>query len=110
MGTPLSLRTALSPPPRHLDTLGVLVRPDSFLVGTTTLMDAQTCFKGLRKATRFLLRHVRNFRRFKYGKALLRMIVKKPSAALESILRSLEGKLDTFTLPTDLFVLRDEKT
>ncbi len=35
VGTPHSLRTALSPPPRHLDTRGVLVRPNS-LTGSTT--------------------------------------------------------------------------
>ncbi len=45
VGTPLSLRTALSPPPRHLDTLGVLVRPASLLGDTTILQDAQDCFK-----------------------------------------------------------------
>ncbi len=111
MGHPLSLRTALSPPPRHIGTLGVLVQPDSLLAGITTLQQAaKDGFKGLKKATRLLIRHARNFRRFKYGKVLLRMFVKKPNVALKSILRASEGTLDTPTLPTDLFVLRDENT
>jgi hypothetical protein len=52
----------------------------------------------------------RNFRWVKYGKALLRMFVKKPIVALKAILRSSEGKPDNPTLPTDLSVLRDETT
>jgi len=36
------------------------------------------------------------------------MFVKKPSAALKSILRTSEGTPDNLTLPTDLSVLRDE--
>jgi hypothetical protein len=36
--------------------------------------------------------------------------MKKPSVALKSILRSSEGKTDIPTLPTDLSILRDEKT
>ena len=56
------------------------------------------------------MRHARRLRRANYGKALLRMFVKKPSVALKSILRSSEGQSDTNTLPTDLSVLRNEST
>ena len=66
------------------------------------------CFRGLRKATRLLIRHARSLRRLKYGKALLRVFVKNPSFALKSILRISEGAPDNPTLPTDLSVLRDE--
>jgi len=59
-------------------------------------------------ATRLLIRHARNLRRLKYGKAFLHMFEKKPSAALKSILRSSEGTPDNPTLPTDVSVLRDE--
>ena len=76
----------------------------------TTMHAAHDCFKGLRKATRLLIRHARNLRRLKYGKALLRMFGKKPIAALKSILRNSEGTPDNSTLPTDLSVLRDEKS
>jgi len=77
VATPLSLRTAISPPPRNLDTLGVLVRPDSLLAGTSTLPAANECFTGLGKAVRHLIRHACNFRRDTYGKALFRVFVKK---------------------------------
>ncbi len=60
IGTPISLRTALSPPPRHMDTLGVLVRPDSLLGSTTLLQEAYACFKDLKKAIRLLMRHARH--------------------------------------------------
>ena len=99
---------ALSPPPKNMDALRVLVRLDHPLMGTTTLATVQYCYKGLGKTTRILLRHARNFRRLKYGKALLRMFVKKPSVALKSILRSAEGTTDNPTLTTDLSILRDE--
>ncbi len=59
-------------------------------------------------ATRLLIRHTRNVRRLKYGKALLCMFGKKPSAALKSILSNLEGTPKNPILPTDLSVLRDE--
>jgi hypothetical protein len=85
------------------------VRPDP-LVGTSTLSEVQDGFKHVRKGTRLLIRHVRNFRRLKYGKNLLRIFVKKPSVALKSILRTSEGITDNVTLPTDLFILRDEKS
>ena len=70
-----------------------------------TLQAAHDCFRGLRKASRLLIRHARNLRRLKYGKALLRIFAKRPSAALKSILRTSEGTPDNPTLPTDLFVL-----
>ena len=54
------------------------------------------------------MRHARNLRRLKNGKALLRIFVKKPIAALKSTLRTSEGTLDNPTLPTDLSVLRDD--
>jgi hypothetical protein len=76
-------------------------------MGTTTLQAAQDCFKGLGKATHLLIRHARNFRRLKYGKALLRLFVKKPSVALKSILRTSEETTDNPTLPIDLSILRD---
>ncbi len=66
--TPLSLRTVLSPPPKNLDTLGVFMRPDPISVGTTTLQAAQDRFKGVRKPTRLLICHARNFHRLIYGK------------------------------------------
>jgi len=108
VATPLSLRMVLSPSPKNLNTLGVLARPDSLHMGTTTLPAAQGCFKGLRKATRLFIRHARNFHLLKYGKTLLRMFVKKPSVALNSILRTSDGTTDNPTLPTDLSILRDE--
>jgi len=74
----------------------------------TTLQAAHDCFKGLRRATRILIRHARNLRRMKYGKTLLRIFAKKPRAALNSIIRTLEGTLDNPTLPTNISVLRDE--
>jgi hypothetical protein len=55
-----------------------------------------------------LIRHARNLRRLKYGKALLRIFVNNPSVALNSILRTSEGTSDNPTLPTDLSVLRDD--
>ena len=60
--------------------------------------------------TRILIRHARNPRRMRYGKALLRMFIKKPSVAQTSIMRKAEGVTDIHSLPTDLSVLRDETT
>ncbi len=74
----------------------------------TSLHAPHAYFRGLRKATRLRIRHARNIRRLKYDTALLRIIVKKPSAALKSILRTSEGTPDNPTLPTDLSVLRDD--
>jgi hypothetical protein len=45
VATPLSLRTALSPPPKNLDALGILVRPDHGPMGTPTLSAAHTASK-----------------------------------------------------------------
>jgi hypothetical protein len=86
------------------------MRPNPIPMGTTTLQATQDCFKGLRKAVRLLIRHARNVRRQKYGKALFRMFVKKPSVAIKPILRTFEGTTDNPTLPTDLSILRDEKS
>ena len=86
------------------------MRLDHLPMGTSTLAAAQDCYKGLKKASHLLIRHARNFRHLKYGKALLRMFVKKPSVALKSNLRSSEGTTDIPTLPTDLSILRDEKS
>jgi hypothetical protein len=105
---PLSLRTVLNPPPKEQDSLGVLLRADTTFMDPTTLQAAYDCFRGLRKATRLLIRHARNLRRLKYEKALLRIFVKKLSVTLESILRTSEGTPDNPTLPTDLSVLRDD--
>ena len=108
VNTPLSLRTHLNPPLKDQDCLGVLTKPDPTPTGTTTLQAAHDCFRGLRKATRLIIRHARNLRRLKYGKAFARMFVKKPSVTLKSILRTSEGTPDDLTPPTDLSVLRDK--
>jgi len=105
VNTPLSMRTVLSPPPRDLDSMRVLLHLDPIPKGTTTLQAAHECFKGLRKPARLLIRHTRNLCRLKYGKALIRMFVKNPSVALKSILRTLEGTSDNPTLPTDISIL-----
>jgi hypothetical protein len=108
VNTPLSLRTVLSPPPKGMVSLGVLLHLDPIPKGTTTLHPSHECIKGLRKATRLLIRHARNLRRLKYGKARIRMFVYKPSVTLNSILRASEGTPNNPRLPTDLSVLRDE--
>jgi hypothetical protein len=74
---PISLRTVLNPPPKDANSLGVLRRLDTTPMDPTTLQATHDCFGGLRKATRLLIRHARNLRRLKYGKALLRTFVKK---------------------------------
>ncbi len=91
-----------------MDSLRVPLRTDTTPMDPTTLHAAHDCYRGLRKATRLLIRHARNLRRLKYGNALLRRFVKRPSAALKSILHTSEGTPDNPTLPTDLSVLRDE--
>jgi hypothetical protein len=68
----------------------------------------QTCFKGLRKAIRLLLKHTRCVRRLKYGKFLLRWFAKKPNMTLKSILLTAEGIRNTNTLPTCLSVIKSE--
>jgi hypothetical protein len=55
-----------------------------------------------------LLKHARNQRKIKYGKALLRMFFKNPKVALQSILRTAAEAENTQHLPTDLSILRDE--
>jgi hypothetical protein len=62
---PLSLRTVLNPPPKDMDSLGVLLRTDTTPMDSTTLHAAHDCFKGLRKATCLLIRHARLLRRLK---------------------------------------------
>jgi hypothetical protein len=92
VNTSLPMRTALSPSPRDLDILGLLIGEDLDLrnVPPTTLC-LHACIKSLRKATRLFIWHARNLRRLKYGKALLHMFVKKPSVALKSILQTAAG-------------------
>jgi hypothetical protein len=56
------------------------------------------------------MRHARNTRRLKYGKALLRMFVKKPNEALNSILSMAMGTSTQHTFPTDLSIIKNEIT
>jgi len=56
------------------------------------------------------MRHARNIRRLKFGKALLRMFVKKPNVALKSILRTYMGTSTHSTISTDLSINKDETT
>ncbi len=67
-----------------------------------------TCFKSHRRTTRILLKHARNQRRLKYGKALLRMFLKKPKVALQSILRTVVEEENSQPLPTNLSILKDD--
>jgi hypothetical protein len=74
--TLLTLRTVASPPIRNLEALiltTILDEDDD----TTTSPDLNNrinaCFKAHRRTTRLLLKHARNQRRLKYGKALFRM-------------------------------------
>ena len=55
-----------------------------------------------------LMRHARNTRRLNYGKALLRMLVKKPNVALKSNLCTAMWTTAQYTLPTDLSIIKDE--
>jgi hypothetical protein len=91
-----------------MESLGVFLRTDTTPMDPTILQATLDGFRGLRKASRLLIRHARNLRRLKYGKELLRIFVKKPSVALKSILRTSEGATDNPTLHIDLSVLRDE--
>ncbi len=52
--------------------------------------------------------YARNLRLLKYGKALLRILIEKPSVAPKSILRTSTGESDFPYLPTDLSIIRDE--
>jgi len=60
--------------------------------------------------TKLLLKHARNQRRFKYGKALLRMFITKPKAALQFILCTAANKPDSQSLPTNLFIIGEDNT
>ena len=89
VNTPLALRTVPSPPPKKIETLGLLTRED---------LDTQReippnrpskyVFEGLVKATRLLIRHARNIHLLKYGKTRFRMLAKNPCVALKSSLRT----------------------
>ncbi len=107
----MQLRTKLLALPRGHDTSGLLTREDLHLNGDTPPLEAlQSCFKGLRKTIKILLKHARNVRRISYGKTLLRMFAKKPNTALKSILRTTAGDIKTNTLPMDLSIIKDEST
>ena len=106
----LPLRTELSPSPKDNASLGLLHQEDLVIVDDTSPSKLQACFKDLRRATRLIIRHAHNLRRLRYGKTLLRLFVKNPSAALESIMRTTEEEKDTNILPTGLSIIRDEIT
>ena len=106
----MHLRTDLSPPPKVLASSGLLHPEDLVEVDSTTPSKIHTCFKGLRKVTRLLIRHARNLRRMRYGKALLRIFLKKPSVALKSILCATEGEQVTTSLPIEISLILDETT
>jgi hypothetical protein len=109
VNTPLPLRMVLSPPPRGLDILGLFTREELHPgLDIPPSQALQACYKGLRQMIRHLMRHARNIRRLKYGKALLRMFVKKPNVTLKSILRTTMGTSTHSTLPTDLSIIKDE--
>jgi len=87
-----------------------VMMPKSLVCAKEQSLLRRTCFKVLWRVTGILIRHARNLRRVRYGKALLRLFIKKPSVALKSIMRTSEGITDTPSLPTYLSVLRDETT
>jgi hypothetical protein len=60
--------------------------------------------------TRLLLKHARNQRRVKYGNTLLHMFITKTKAALQSILRTAAGELDSQPLSTNLSGIREDIT
>jgi len=68
------------------------------------------CFKWLRQMIKHLMRHARNIRRLKYGKALLRMFVKTPNVALKSIMRTAMGTSPQHILLTNLSIIKDKTT
>ena len=89
--TPVTLRTVASPPIRNLEALtltATLEEHGKNIPQSDLLTRLNTCFKAHRRTTRLLLKHARKQRRLKYGKALLRMFLKKPRVALQSILRT----------------------
>ncbi len=110
VNTSVPIRIDLSLPPRDYASFGILHGKNLVAGDDTTPSQLQTTFKGMRRVTRILIRHARNLRLVRYGKALLRLFIKKPSVALKYILRTAEGVTDTHSQPTDLSVLRDEIT
>ena len=70
------------------------------------------CFKAHKRTTRLLLKHARTQRKIKYGHALLRMFVKKPKLALQTILRTAAeaAQYNLQPLPTNLSIIREETT
>jgi len=107
VNTSLPLLKVLSPPSRDLNILGLFARTDLDHQSPFSQHATHACFKRLSRAIRLLIRHARNLRRQKYGKALLRMFVKNLGVALNFILRTSAGTSDTPTLPTDLSILRN---
>ena len=101
------------PPIRNLEALIFTTVPDED-DDTTPSQDLNNrinaCFKSHRRTTRLLLKHARNQRRLTYGEALLRMFLKKPMVALQSILRTAAEKENTQSIPTDLSILRDDSS
>ena len=99
------------PPIRNLEALILTDAPDDD-DDTTQSPDlnnrVSACFKAQRRTTCLLLKHARNQRRLKYGKTLLRMFLKKPKVALQSILCTEAEEDNTQPLPTDLSILRDD--
>ncbi len=108
VNTPLILRTKASPPIRNLETLILTDVPeedDDTPPSTDLITRINACFKARRRTTCLLLKHARNQRRLKYGKALLRMFLNKTRVALQSILRTAAEEENTHPLPTDLSIL-----
>jgi hypothetical protein len=109
--TPLNLRTVASPPIRNLEALlltDVHEDDDDTTPSPDLTSRVNACFKAHMRTTRLLLKHAHNQRRLKYGKDLLRMFLKKPKMALQSILRTAAEEKNTHPLPTDLSFLRDD--
>jgi len=122
--TPLALRTVASPPIQNLEAL-TLTDPQDDDDDSTLLLDLNVddttpatdrnnrlyiCLKSHRRTTRLLIKHARNQRRLKYGKALLRMFFFKPKVALQSILRTAAEEENTQPLRTNLSILKDDAT
>ena len=97
---PQILRTLTCPPIRYLEALSLSHTPDEE-DEPTPASDLQSrlnaCFKAHQRTTRLLLKHARNQRRLKDGKALLRMFIKNrklpcnPSYALQRKRRTLNS-------------------
>ena len=90
----MTLRTAASPPIRNLEALSLADPPhvEEAVDDDTQSPDMASrlvaCFKVHRRTMRLLLKHVRTQRKIKFGQTLLRMFVKKPKVALQTILRT----------------------